>query len=251
MQNHIITKNSYRNCRVKFFFNGGFAAAAGRRGMLIPMILIGMFIFIMFFFTLMRWNSSNRRMNYQDVWGRKALYLAKGGTQLALLKVSMMPTECYDALSISQLKNPYFSFKIAAERIQNGKKPVNPNPKELDFNPGPQYLTAPGDNRDSMLQDPAYVGTSEEPLNGILNVFIKAFTDDIRFGGPDTDPITAERNTPYKHGFAASKVKVLAVKGQQLYNKQTVELTVKGWVYDGMNIRREKEVTKIVEVERK
>jgi len=44
---------------------------------------------------------------------------------------------------------------------------------------------------------------------------------------------------------------VLAVKGQQLYNKQTVELTVKGWVYDGMNVRREKEVTKIVEVERK
>ena len=113
----------YKNIR-KSQFDGLSVLYTGRRGMLIPMILIGMFIFIMFFFTLMKWNSSNRRMNYQDVWGKKALYLAKGGTQLALLKVSMMPTECYDALSISQLKNPYFSFKIAAERIAAGKKPV-------------------------------------------------------------------------------------------------------------------------------
>lgn len=240
----------YKTIR-KAQLNGAGACLLNRSGMLIPMILIGMFIFIVFFFTLMRWNSANRRMNYQDVWGRKALYLAKGGTQLALLKVSMMPTECYDALSISQLKNPYFSFKIAAERVAAGKKPVNPNPKESDYNPGPQFLTGASDNRDSMLQDPAFVGTPEEPLDGDLNVFIKAFTDDIRFGGPQTDPITGERAAPYKHGIVASKVKVLAVKGQQLYNKQTVELTVKGWVYDGMNVRREKEVTKIVEVERK
>jgi len=243
--------NFFRCPQNKYNYKLNELKPANRRGMLIPMILIGMFIFIMFFFTLMRWNSSNRRMNYQDVWGRKALYLAKGGTQLALLKVSMMPTECYDALAISQLKNPYFSFKIAAERVAAGKKPVNPNPKEIDFNPGPQYLTGPGDNRDALLQDPAYVGTKEDPLSGELNVFIKAFTDDIKFAGPDTDPITGERTVPYKHGFASTKVKVLAVKGQQLYNKQTVELTVKGWVYDGMNIKREKEVTKIVEVERK
>lgn len=240
----------YKTIR-KAQFKGAGGCRLNRSGMLIPMILIGMFIFIVFFFTLMRWNSSNRRMNYQDVWGRKALYLAKGGTQLALLKVSMMPTECYDALSISQLKNPYFSFKIAAERVEDGKKPVNPNPKDKDYNPGPQFLTGASDNRDAMLQDPAYVGTPEEPLEGDLNVFIKAFTDDIRFGGSETDPITGERAVPYKHGIAASKVKVLAVQGQQLYNKQTVELTVKGWVYDGMNVRREKEVTKIVEVERK
>lgn len=222
-----------------------------KRGMLIPMILIGMFIFVIFFFTLMYWNSSNRRMNYQDIWGKKALYLAKGGLQLALLKVAVLPTECYDALAISQLKNPYFSFKIAADRIKDGKKPVNPNPKSTDYNPGPQYLVLAGEDRNSLLQDPTLVGTKDDPLSGKLNEFIKAFTEDIKLFGADTDPVTGERTKPYRHGFMASKVKVLAVLEQQLYNKQTVELTVKGWVYDGTNVKREKEVTKIVEVERK
>jgi|GEM_PF-6851398 len=222
-----------------------------RRGMLIPIILIGMFIFVVFFFTLMRWNSANRRMNYQDVWGRKAYYLAKGGTQLALLKVSMLPTECYDALAISQLKNPYFSFKIASERLANTKDEVNPNPKDVDFNPGPKFLTSVSDNRDAMLQDPVLTGTKDDPLSGKLNEFIRAFAEDIKFSGTGSDPVTGERSDPFRHGFRATKVKVLAVAGQQLYNKQTVELTVKGWVIDGMGIRREKEFTRIVEVERK
>jgi len=226
-------------------------SSGGRRGMLIPIVLVGMFIFVIFFFTITKWNSSNRRMNFQDIQGRKALYLAKGGSQLALLKVAFLPTECYDALAISQLKNPYFSIRLAAKRKAEGKPPVNPNPKSEDYNPGPAYLVLPGESRDSMLQQPKWVGTREEPLTGELNEFIKAFTKDIRFFGPDTDDLTFERKNPFPHGFCATKVKVLAVKDQVLYNRQTVEMTVKAWVYDGTGVKKEKEITQIVEVERK
>ncbi|MEZ7891360.1 MAG: hypothetical protein QMC67_06400 [Candidatus Wallbacteria bacterium] len=211
------------------------------KGIIIPIVLIMSFIFVLFLFVLTNRNTANKRINMMDVERRKAYFLAKGGAQLALLKLSLLPTECYDALAISQLKNPFFSLAIGT---------VNPNPKDSKYNPGPKFLTLDEGERKSKLNDPQMIGTKEEPMKGTLNEFIVAFMDDIKLRGADVDA-NDERTTPYRHGFKAKKVKVLAVSEQKLYNKQTVELTIRGWVYDNNGQRKENEYTQIVEVERK
>lgn len=212
---------------------------SGRRAMVLPLILICMFVFFLFFMALMSWNSQNRRIAAIDVTNKRAEILSKGGYQLALLKVSLMPTECYDALAISQIRNPYFS-------LMHG---VISNPKDQNYNPGPQFLAGDSGKKTSLLQNPQYVGTADDPLKGYLNEFVKAFTDDIRFPGPGVDS-SGERQNPFGHGFRATKVKVLAVEGKQLYNNQTVEFTIRAWVYDHANVRKEKDYTNIVEVKR-
>jgi len=221
------------------FIIRGIVRCRGRRAMILPLILVIMFVFFLFFMALMSWNSQNRRIAAIDVVNKRAEILAKGGYQLALLKVSLMPTECYDALAISQLRNPYFSMKYG----------VISNPKDAHYNPGPQFLVSDPGKRTSLLQDSGYVGTVAEPLSGFLNEFVKVFSDDIRFPGAGVDS-AGERKTPFSHGFRATKVKVMAVKGQQLYNKQTVEFTIRAWVYDHTGIKKEKDYTNIVEVSR-
>ena len=139
---------------------------ANSKGIIIPIVLIMAFIFVLFLFVLINRNTTNRRINMMDVERRKAYFLAKGGAQLALLKLSLLPTECYDALAISQLKNPFFSLETGV---------VNPNPKDPKYNPGPRFLTTDAGERQSMLNDSKMSGSKEEPLSGTLNEFTYFF----------------------------------------------------------------------------
>lgn len=205
----------------------GRAGAGGRRGMIFPMIILMVFIFVVFVIMLQNFNTQNRRINYKDVMRRQALYVAEAGMQHALMKLQTLQTDAFDALMISQLKNPRFNFN----------KPINNDVRSRDYNPGPKYIAKSAGERDSMLKDSAHVGDPDAAeISGDLNQFVMDFIADIQIDEERDVAITDKDKVKFKYGYKAKSVKILGETWEKAGGRDvgliTAEFIIEGYAYD-------------------
>ncbi len=206
------------------------------KGMIYPMIVLMVFIFVVFIIVLQNFNVQNRRTNYRDVMRRQALYVAEAGMQHALLKLKVLQTDCFDALMNSQLKNPRFNFGQDLNKdgkIDSGD--IDDNPRSSTYNPGPIYITISEDEKEAMLKDPQYSGNPEAgDLFGDLNIFIRDFISDIKFDAEKEVMVTSEDKITFKYGYEALSVKILGEKWDPSNNKGYIsaEFIIEGYAYD-------------------
>ena len=202
-------------------------ARGGRRGMIFPMIIMMVFIFVVFVIMLQNFNTQNRRINYKDVMRRQALYVAEAGMQHALIKLQTLQTDAFDALMISQLKNPRFNFN----------KPINNDLRSRDYNPGPKYIAASEGERNAMLKDAEYVGDpAADEITGDLNQFTIDFISDITLDAERDVAITDKDTVKFKYGYKAKSVKILGEawdnSGGRDVGTITAEFIIEGYAYD-------------------
>lgn len=220
---------------------------SGRRGMIFPMIILMVFIFVVFIIMLQNFNTQNRRINYKDVMRRQALYVAEAGMQHALLKLQTLQTDAFDALMISQLKNPRFNFN----------KPINTDIKSRDYNPGPMYIATSEGERTQMLADPEYTGDPESgEISGKLNKFTGDFIDDLRIEEERDVEITDKDRVKFKYGYRAKSVKILGETWEKDSSGRDVghisaEFVIEGYAHDKTGARITDTVTRVYKLEKR
>lgn len=222
-------------------------APSSRRGMIFPMIILMVFIFVVFIIMLQNFNSQNRRINYKDVMRRQALYVAEAGMQHALLKLQTLQTDAFDALMISQLKNPRFNFN----------KPINVDVKSRDYNPGPMYIATSESERDAMLKDAQYIGDPDSgEISGDLNLFTKNFIDDLTLEAEREVAITDKDRIKFKYGYRAKSVKILGETWEKDASGRdvghiTAEFVIEGYAHDKTDTRITDTVTRVYKLEKR
>lgn len=215
--------------------------------MVFPMIILMVFIFVVFIIMLQNFNTQNRRINYRDVMRRQALYVAEAGMQHALLKLQTLQADAFDALMISQLKNPRFNFR----------KPIDNNMKSRDYNPGPKFIATSESERESMLKDAQYVGDPESgEVSGDLNQFTTDFIADITLDDEREVAITDKDRVKFKYGYRAKSVKVLGETWEKDASGRdvghiTAEFVIEGYAYDKTDTRITDTVKRVYKLEKK
>lgn len=226
----------------------------GRRGMIFPMILIMVFIFVLFVLTLNSFNSRNRQVNYRDVMRRQSLYIAEAGMQQALLKLKVLQTDCFDALMISQLKNPRFNF--GQDMDGDGKitqADIVSNPRDEKYNPGPIYIATSEGERESMLADPVYAGDpDDEGPNGQLKVFIRDFISDLSHENERVVKVTDKDNFTFRYGYEAKSVRILGETWDPATKKGFIsaEFIIEGWAFNKDNKRVSDTIKRTYKIEK-
>lgn len=211
-------------------------SVARRRGMIFPMILIMVFIFVLFVLVLNSFNTRNRQINYRDVMRRQSLYIAEAGMQHALLKLKILQADCFDALMISQLKNPRFNF--GQDMNGDGKiseADIVSDPRNEKYNPGPIYITTSEAEREAMLADPKYSGDpADETPDGELKVFIRDFISDLSHEDEKTIKVTDKDSFHFRYGYEAKSVRILGVSWDADSKKGFIsaEFIIEGWAWN-------------------
>jgi hypothetical protein len=157
---------------------------------------------------------------------RQAQYVAEAGMQHALLKLKVLQTDCFDALMISQLKNPRFNF---------AQNTIVTNPRDEKYNPGPRYITTTESERTSMLADPKFSGTAEdETPEGDLKIFIQSFITDIKHDNEKEVSYSSDSTYTFKYGYQAKSVKILGENWDETTNKGSIsaEFIIEGYAYN-------------------
>ncbi len=215
--------------------------------MIFPMIILMVFIFVVFIIMLQNFNTQNRRINSKDVMRRQALYVAEAGMQHALLKLQTLQADAFDALMISQLKNPRFNFR----------KPINNDMKSRDYNPGPKFIATSEAEREAMLKDPQYVGDPDSgEIEGDLNQFTLDFISDLSLDAERDVAITDKDRVKFRYGYRAKSVKVLGEAWEKDASGRdvghiTAEFVIEGYAYDKAGARITDTVKRVYKLEKK
>ncbi len=155
-------------------------------------ILIGVILGI-FVLSIVRMQSSYSKISIKNIQQYKLKYMARAVINMIKLKVKFMPTELYDAILLTKLKNPYFDWS----------KPINMDKTSSNYNPGPKYLYTQTDNPVTLIN--TYAGK----LNKLIEVYLKDCLN---------------LNFPFNANVQVEKFKILSMKGNKKYNKELLSI---------------------------
>ena len=151
-----------------------------KSGMAIPLVLILATILGLVSTAIMKSQQQYNRSNQVSFAQLQSYFVARAGIEHALLKVKYLHRELYDAICLSQGRNPLFDFSLIDDMSQpySAIKSYNPGPIFL-YNSGftPQGVYTPGFNK-----------------NGKELLWLNAFKSDLT-SNPVVNPNTLENTT--------------------------------------------------------
>lgn len=130
-----------------------------RRGAAIVIAIFFAFCMLIILGSMLFRQSSTSGQNQKSLLNQQAFFAARSAMQHFLLKAKLFPTELYDAVEISQGKNPLFNFTEFSPTLDDGNEAfeeyqgrpnvyVKRGSSELDSNGKPRYfyVKLPGKN---------------------------------------------------------------------------------------------------------
>ena len=138
-----------------------------KKGMAIPVVLIFATIMGIVSAFLIRGAREHNRQIQTSFTQLQSYFVARAGVEHAMLKIKYLHRELYDAICMSQGRNPLFDFSLITDLS-------SPQSAIKTYNPGPIYLYKNGDYT-------PIVGTVFTDMSGKQNSqkWIKAFESDI------------------------------------------------------------------------
>jgi len=130
-----------------------------QQGMAIPLVLLFATVLAVIGTVLIKTTRQTSRQNLSSYNQLQAHFIARAGMEHALLKIKYLQRELYDAICLSQGRNPLFDFS----------RPINTT------NPGPAFLYASGDFVPNGFFTPGFANTNSM-------AWVQAFTEDLVSG---------------------------------------------------------------------
>jgi hypothetical protein len=136
---------------------------ARRRGIAIVVALFFSFCMLILFVSMLYRQSTTASHNKLTIQDRQAFFASRAAMQHFLLKAKLFPTELYDAVEISQGKNPLCNFTEFDGNIAGNSafEPMSSRPelyvrvypeKELDMHKKPKYFYHPLPGKDAFIR---------------------------------------------------------------------------------------------------
>lgn len=138
------------------------------RGFAIVVAVFFAFCMLILFVAMMFRQSSTSHHNLLSIDERQAFFAARAAMQHFLVKAKYFPTELYDAVELSQGKNPlctFAEFDGASSSGQSAFEPMASRPdlyvrvwpeRELDMNKQPKYFYAPLPGKNAFIRLGSY-----------------------------------------------------------------------------------------------
>lgn len=146
-----------------------------RKGIAIPLVLLFSTVLGVLATVIIKSSQQYGRQHQTSSTQLQAHFVARAGLQHALLKTKLLQRELYDAICLSQGRNPLFDFS----QVKNLDSPGGAISRQ---NPGPIFLYKSGDGfAHNCLFTPGF---------NIGDDWLKAFLDDLQSAPPTADGIT-------------------------------------------------------------
>ncbi len=138
------------------------------KGIAIVVAVFFAFCMLVLFVAMMFRQSSTAHHNQLTIDERQAFFAARAAMQHFLLKAKLFPTELYDAVEISQGKNPLCTFAEFEGGTDSGQSAFEPMAtrsdifvrvrpeRELDMNQQPKYFYHPLPGKDAFVRLGSY-----------------------------------------------------------------------------------------------
>ncbi|HOT27430.1 MAG TPA: hypothetical protein PLU72_04520 [Candidatus Ozemobacteraceae bacterium] len=130
-----------------------------RQGMAIPLVLLFATVLAVIGTVLIKTTRQTSRQNLTSYNQLQAHFVARAGMEHALLKIKYLQRELYDAICLSQGRNPLYDFS----------RPIGPT------NPGPAFLYTSGEFSPNGFFTPNFSKPN-------FTAWIQAFTEDLVSG---------------------------------------------------------------------
>ncbi len=136
---------------------------ARRRGIAIVVALFFSFCMLILFVSMLYRQSTTASHNKLTIQDRQAFFASRAAMQHFLLKAKLFPTELYDAVEISQGKNPLCNFTEFDGNVAGNSafEPMSSRPelyvrvypeKETDMHKRPKYFYHPIPGKDAFIR---------------------------------------------------------------------------------------------------
>ena len=109
-----------------------------KQGMAIPLVLIFATIMGIVSTFLIKNAQQHNKQNQTSFAQLQSYFVARAGVEHAMIKIKYLHRELYDAICMSQGRNPLFDFSLITD-------PRNPGNAIKTYNPGPIFLYRSGD----------------------------------------------------------------------------------------------------------
>ena len=149
-----------------------------KQGMAIPLVLIFATIMGIVSTFLIKNSKEHNRQNQTSFAQLQSYFIARAGVEHAMIKIKYLHRELYDAICMSQGRNPLFDFSL----INNMNDPGN---AIKTYNPGPIFLY---EASDPFTPETGTVFTDMSKKDG-YDKWIKAFESDLT-SNPSDNPNT-------------------------------------------------------------
>lgn len=197
-----------------------------RQGMAIPLVLLFATVLAVIGTVLIKTTRQTNRQNLTSYNQLQAHFVARAGMEHALLKIKYLQRELYDAICLSQGRNPLYDFS----------RPISAT------NPGPAFLYTAGEFSPNGFFTPGFTKDNS-------TVWAQAFTEDLVSGDtlPDgvvynsclsfTSPPAAVSGLMREHFTGGYEVKTVGIAANNtveqsaiVNNQSIVEVTVKALI---------------------
>lgn len=231
-----------------------------KQGMAIPLVLIFATILGLISTFLLKSARNYNRSNLTSQAQLQSYFLARAGVEHAMLKIKYLHRELYDAICMSQGRNPLFDFTLIQENqpVSSAIKQYNPGPiflyKEGQYTPLPNsvYTQNFGNhpNKDQWLEaftndltsNPTQ-GQKGNTVNQILDVS-KSIPNDIK----------ALMKEPFTGAYGVTKLNIAASENKEntskVENNAIVELTIYSTVTTARDENLEYQIKKTIKISR-
>ncbi len=168
-------------------------------GIAIVVAVFFAFCMLVLFVAMMFRQSSTAHHNQLTIDERQAFFAARAAMQHFLLKAKMFPTELYDAVEISQGKNPLCTFAEFDGSTDDGQPAFEPMAnrsdlyvrrlpeRELDINQQPKYFYFPLPGKDAYIR----LGSYHNPDYRFLAPGLAKSEPEDRYTKPSPPPASA------------------------------------------------------------
>ena len=154
-----------------------------KQGMAIPVVLVFAAIMGIVSSFLIRGAKEHNKQIQTSYVQLQSYFIARAGVEHAMLKIKYLHRELYDAICLSQGRNPLFDFSLI-------KNMSSPGDAIKPYNPGPIFLYK---STDGFSPETNTVFTKMDKKDG-YNKWIKAFESDIN-SNPQDNPNQEDNKT--------------------------------------------------------
>ncbi|MDD3149030.1 MAG: hypothetical protein PHD82_17200 [Candidatus Riflebacteria bacterium] len=236
-------------------------ATNDRQGMAIPLVLIFATVLGLLSTYIIKNTQQYNRSNQTSFAQLQAHFVARAGIQHAMLKIKFLHRELYDAICLSQGRNPLFDFT----QITNLDEPQNAISK---YNPGPIFLYKQGDFANNRLLTTGFTidaGSEKRWLNefkadmrsqvtptanGDTNAVLNMFPLPAQISGLMKEPFKKAQYGIKALNIAAQEITEGGAAGSKVHNTAIVEMVINATVETARGEAWDYDITKTVKINR-
>ncbi len=150
-----------------------------KQGMAIPIVLLFATIMGLVSTFLIRSARQYNKQNQTSFAQLQSYFIARAGVEHTLLKVKYLHRELYDAICLSQGRNPLFDFSLITDI-------TSPESAIKQYNPGPIFLYSSGQFENTGIFTPSFVINNSQG-NNVQKKWLEIFESDITSVPSDTN----------------------------------------------------------------